>query len=501
MSRFRLRRTPLRLTTGAFILSAGLDKWKGDEQTAARVHGFATGTYPFLKKIDPPTFLKLLAAGRDRRRVGPAAPGRARRGRRCGARRVLRRAARALRQDAGNAARPLRPALDPGGPADLQGRLDAGRGPRPAGRRRHRRRLTRGLGGHRVHGGPLRRREGDVEQVEDPHPSRRGRRAGQGPVGGDPPLPQQDPHVRVGEPDEPCARTPVRAPRRAAARPPRTPRSRPGHGAARPGPPATATPGPAPRAPAAAPARSRPRSPDRRPRRRSPGRPRAAAAPALRRTGTRRGGWTPTCTPAVPRPSRRPAADPAGRSTRRAGRGRTPARAGRRAATPAPGSATTSTSSASALNCPARTDSCPGRPSTRNQRRCADRSRRPGLRMKSTRPFTSRAHRSRTVAARASKPGPARMNRFHGPGCSTRNQWSAGGAVPSSRSPAASAASAQRSPSGCSGTGAVTSDRREPRHLRAAAGAPARSGRPPPSPAGYPPRRVFRASARARPPP
>ena len=63
MSRFRLRRTPLRLTTGAFILSAGLDKWTGDEQTAARVHGFATGTYPFLKKIDPPTFLKLLAAG------------------------------------------------------------------------------------------------------------------------------------------------------------------------------------------------------------------------------------------------------------------------------------------------------------------------------------------------------------------------------------------------------------------------------------------------------
>jgi uncharacterized membrane protein YphA (DoxX/SURF4 family) len=63
MSRFRLRRAPLRLTTGAFILSAGLDKWKGDEQTAAGVHGFATGTYPFLKKIDPPTFLRLLAAG------------------------------------------------------------------------------------------------------------------------------------------------------------------------------------------------------------------------------------------------------------------------------------------------------------------------------------------------------------------------------------------------------------------------------------------------------
>ena len=62
MSRVRLRRAPLRLTTGAFILSAGLDKWKGDEQTAARVHGFASGTYPFLKRIGPTTFLKALAA-------------------------------------------------------------------------------------------------------------------------------------------------------------------------------------------------------------------------------------------------------------------------------------------------------------------------------------------------------------------------------------------------------------------------------------------------------
>lgn len=63
MSRMRLRRVPLRLTTGAFILSAGLDKWKGDEQTAAQLHGFASGTYPFLKKIGPTTFLKVLAGG------------------------------------------------------------------------------------------------------------------------------------------------------------------------------------------------------------------------------------------------------------------------------------------------------------------------------------------------------------------------------------------------------------------------------------------------------
>ena len=63
MPNLRLRRAPLRLTTGAFILSAGLDKWKGDEQTAAQLHGFAGGTYPFLKQVKPTTFLKALAAG------------------------------------------------------------------------------------------------------------------------------------------------------------------------------------------------------------------------------------------------------------------------------------------------------------------------------------------------------------------------------------------------------------------------------------------------------
>ena len=61
MSRFKLRRAPLRVTTGAFILSAGVDKWKADEQTAGQLHGFASGTYPFLKQIEPPKFLKLLA--------------------------------------------------------------------------------------------------------------------------------------------------------------------------------------------------------------------------------------------------------------------------------------------------------------------------------------------------------------------------------------------------------------------------------------------------------
>ncbi len=57
----RLSHIPLRLAAGAFILNAGLGKWKGDEQTAAGVHGMASGTYPFLSSVEPKQFLKLLA--------------------------------------------------------------------------------------------------------------------------------------------------------------------------------------------------------------------------------------------------------------------------------------------------------------------------------------------------------------------------------------------------------------------------------------------------------
>jgi hypothetical protein len=49
------------LATGAFIVNSGLGKLKGDEKTAEMVHGMATGTYPFLKSIEPKTFLKILA--------------------------------------------------------------------------------------------------------------------------------------------------------------------------------------------------------------------------------------------------------------------------------------------------------------------------------------------------------------------------------------------------------------------------------------------------------
>jgi hypothetical protein len=59
----KLRRSPGRLAAGAFVLNAGIGKWPADEQTAARLHGMAAGTYPFLTKIKPKDFARLLAAG------------------------------------------------------------------------------------------------------------------------------------------------------------------------------------------------------------------------------------------------------------------------------------------------------------------------------------------------------------------------------------------------------------------------------------------------------
>jgi hypothetical protein len=50
-----------RLSAGAFILNSGLGKRGADEATAAGLHGFASGTYPFLKNVPPQQFAKGLA--------------------------------------------------------------------------------------------------------------------------------------------------------------------------------------------------------------------------------------------------------------------------------------------------------------------------------------------------------------------------------------------------------------------------------------------------------
>jgi uncharacterized membrane protein YphA (DoxX/SURF4 family) len=53
---------PPRIAAGAFILTSGLGKWSADDETAAQLHGFAVGTYPFLAKLKPRDFVRLLSA-------------------------------------------------------------------------------------------------------------------------------------------------------------------------------------------------------------------------------------------------------------------------------------------------------------------------------------------------------------------------------------------------------------------------------------------------------
>ncbi len=50
-----------RISAGAFILNSGLGKRGADAEAAAGMHGFASGTYPFLKNLDPQQFAKTLA--------------------------------------------------------------------------------------------------------------------------------------------------------------------------------------------------------------------------------------------------------------------------------------------------------------------------------------------------------------------------------------------------------------------------------------------------------
>src|ERR1700733_15732565 len=57
----KARHLPPRIATGAFILNSGIGKLSADESAAAQLHGFASGTYPFLKKLTPKDFVRLLA--------------------------------------------------------------------------------------------------------------------------------------------------------------------------------------------------------------------------------------------------------------------------------------------------------------------------------------------------------------------------------------------------------------------------------------------------------
>lgn len=60
--RRKIRNLPLRLVAGSFVLNSGLSKWDADEETAKQLQSFASGTYPFLAKLDTRTFVKMLSA-------------------------------------------------------------------------------------------------------------------------------------------------------------------------------------------------------------------------------------------------------------------------------------------------------------------------------------------------------------------------------------------------------------------------------------------------------
>ena len=50
-----------RVSAGAFILNSGLGKRNVPAEAAAGMHGFAAGTYPFLKSVPPEQFVKQLS--------------------------------------------------------------------------------------------------------------------------------------------------------------------------------------------------------------------------------------------------------------------------------------------------------------------------------------------------------------------------------------------------------------------------------------------------------
>jgi hypothetical protein len=58
--RARISNLPVRLAAGAFILNSGLTKLQADKDTYERLHGFASGAYPFLENAPPEQFGKAL---------------------------------------------------------------------------------------------------------------------------------------------------------------------------------------------------------------------------------------------------------------------------------------------------------------------------------------------------------------------------------------------------------------------------------------------------------
>jgi hypothetical protein len=58
----RLSNFPERLAAGVFILNAGVGKLRAEADTARSVHAMATGTYPFLARMEAEQFVRRLGA-------------------------------------------------------------------------------------------------------------------------------------------------------------------------------------------------------------------------------------------------------------------------------------------------------------------------------------------------------------------------------------------------------------------------------------------------------
>lgn len=59
----KLRRAPLRIATGAFILNSGVSKLSVDDDHAKTLHGMAVGTYPVVQRTEPKMFARALGIG------------------------------------------------------------------------------------------------------------------------------------------------------------------------------------------------------------------------------------------------------------------------------------------------------------------------------------------------------------------------------------------------------------------------------------------------------
>ena len=59
----KVRRAPIRMATGAYILNAGIGKLRGGDETAKGVHSMATDAYPGLERVDAKVLLRAVGAG------------------------------------------------------------------------------------------------------------------------------------------------------------------------------------------------------------------------------------------------------------------------------------------------------------------------------------------------------------------------------------------------------------------------------------------------------